>query len=257
MTDYTTELLHISSYVIGILLGALICTIVMVFYYRRKLRSAQSADEDLMTFSHLDFPQETTDYMEPTPVVADDGAGDAADQQEEQTADDKPDEAPDGEEPGAEHRETGTAEAEKSEASEEESPSEILPLPPSGRRTTKAEAAEERLYKHITTIIVKERLYLKPGFGRTDIVERFNISAHRAGMIFSKRQTSIPEFVRNCRLEHACQQMKDEPLANLSDIATASGFSFVSSFMRDFKNRYGMTPARFRETLQSNESETE
>jgi AraC-like DNA-binding protein len=243
MTDYTTELLHISSYVIGILLGALICTIVMVFYYRRKLRSAQSTDEDLMTFSHLDFPQETTDYMEPTPAVEDDGAGDATGQREEQPADDEPaddepEKVPDGEEPGAEHRETFSP-------------------PPPNRRTTKAEAAEERLYKHITTTIVKERLYLKPGFGRSDIVERFEISAHRAGMIFSKRQTSIPEFVRNCRLDHACQQMKDEPLANLSDIATASGFSFVSSFIRDFKNRYGMTPARFRETLQSNESETE
>lgn len=243
MTDYTTELLHISSYVIGILLGALICTIVMVFYYRRKLRSAQSTDEDLMTFSHLNFPQETTDYMEPMPAVEDDGAGDATGQREEQLADDEPaddepEKVPDGEEPGAEHRET-------------------LPPPPPNRRTTKAEVAEERLYKHITSTIVKERLYLKPGFGRSDIVERFGISAHRAGLIFSKRQTSIPEFVRNCRLEHACQQMKDEPLANLSDIATASGFSFVSSFMRDFKDRYGMTPARFRETLQSNESETE
>lgn len=243
MTDYTTELLHISSYVIGILLGALICTIVMIFYYRRKLRSAQSTDEDLMTFSHLNFPQETTDYMEPMPAVEDDGAGDATGQREEQPADDEPaddepEKVPDGEEPGAEHRET-------------------LPPPPPNRRTTKAEVAEERLYKHITSTIVKERLYLKPGFGRSDIVERFGISAHRAGMIFSKRQTSIPEFVRNCRLEHACQQMEDEPLANLSDIATASGFSFVSSFIRDFKNRYGMTPARFRETLQSNESETE
>ena len=243
MTDYTTELLHISSYVIGILAGALLLAIVMVFYYRRKLRSAQSTDEDLMTFSHLNFPQETTDYMEPMPAVEDDGAGDATGQREEQPADDEPaddepEKVPDGEEPGAAHRET-------------------LPPPPPNRRTTKAEVAEERLYKHITSTIVKERLYLKPDFGRSDIVERFGISAHRAGMIFSKRQTSIPEFVRNCRLEHACQQMKDEPLANLSDIATASGFSFVSSFMRDFKNRYGMTPARFRETLQSNESETE
>ena len=243
MTDYTTELLHISSYVIGILAGALLLAIVMVFYYRRKLRSAQSTDEDLMTFSHLNFPQETTDYMEPMPAVEDDGAGDATGQREEQPADDEPaddepEKVPDGEEPGAAHRET-------------------LPPPPPNRRTTKAEVAEERLYKHITSTIVKERLYLKPGFGRTDIVERFGISAHRAGMIFSKRQTSIPEFVRNCRLDYACQQMKDEPLANLSDIATASGFSFVSSFMRDFKNRYGMTPARFRETLQSNESETE
>ena len=215
----------------------------MVFYYRRKLRSAQSTDEDLMTFSHLNFPQETTDYMEPMPAVEDDGAGDATGQREEQPADDEPaddepEKVPDGEEPGAEHR-------------------EILPPPSPNRRTTKAEVAEERLYKHITSTIVKERLYLKPGFGRTDIVERFNISAHRAGMIFSKRQTSIPEFVRNCRLDHACQQMKDEPLSNLSDIATASGFSFVSSFMRDFKNRYGMTPARFRETFQSKESETE
>ena len=243
MTDYTTELLHISSYVIGILAGALLLAIVMVFYYRRKLRSAQSTDEDLMTFSHLNFPQETTDYMEPMPAVEDDGAGDATGQREEQPADDEPaddepEKVPDGEEPGAAHRET-------------------LPPPPPNRRTTKAEVAEERLYKHITSTIVKERLYLKPGFGRSDIVERFGISAHRAGMIFSKRQTSIPEFVRNCRLDHACQQMKDEPLANLSDIATASGFSFVSSFMRDFKDRYGMTPARFRETLQSNESETE
>lgn len=243
MTDYTTELLHISSYVIGILAGALLLAIVMVFYYRRKLRSAQSTDEDLMTFSHLNFPQETTDYMEPMPAVEDDGAGDATGQREEQPADDEPaddepEKVPDGEEPGAAHRET-------------------LPPPPPNRRTTKAEVAEERLYKHITSTIVKERLYLKPGFGRSDIVERFGISAHRAGMIFSKRQTSIPEFVRNCRLDHACQQMKDEPLSNLSDIATASGFSFVSSFMRDFKNRYGMTPARFRETFQSNESETE
>ena len=243
MTDYTTELLHISSYVIGILAGALLLAIVMVFYYRRKLRSAQSTDEDLMTFSHLNFPQETTDYMEPMPAVEDDGAGDATGQREEQPADDEPaddepEKVPDGEEPGAEHR-------------------EALPPPPPNRRTTKAEVAEERLYKHITSTIVKERLYLKPGFGRSDIVERFGISAHRAGMIFSKRQTSIPEFVRNCRLDHACQQMKDEPLSNLSDIATASGFSFVSSFMRDFKNRYGMTPARFRETFQSNESETE
>ena len=177
------------------------------------------------------------------PAVEDDGAGDATGQREEQPADDEPaddepEKVPDGEEPGAEHR-------------------EILPPPSPNRRTTKAEVAEERLYKHITSTIVKERLYLKPGFGRTDIVERFNISAHRAGMIFSKRQTSIPEFVRNCRLDHACQQMKDEPLSNLSDIATASGFSFVSSFMRDFKNRYGMTPARFRETFQSKESETE
>jgi AraC-like DNA-binding protein len=118
------------------------------------------------------------------------------------------------------------------------------------KRMTKAEIAEERLYREVTTAIIKERLYLKPGFGRSDIVDQFGISVHRAGMIFSKRDTSIPEFVRNCRLDYACQQMKDEPQTGLTDIAAGSGFIHLSTFIRDFKDRYGMTPARFRETLQ-------
>ncbi len=120
------------------------------------------------------------------------------------------------------------------------------------KRVTKAELAEERLYNEVTTAIREEKLYLKPGFGRTDIVERFNISAHRAGMIFSNRQTSIPEFVCNCRLDHARRLMADEPLASLADIAAASGFTHLSTFMRDFKSKYGMTPARYRETIHPN-----
>lgn len=145
------------------------------------------------------------------------------------------------------------AEEEKpeAEASEEEPSSELFHSPLPNRRATKAEAAEEQLYQQVTAAIVEEQLFLKPGFGRANIVERFGISAHRAGMIFSKHQTSIPEFVRNCRLDYACQQMKDDPLTNLSDIAAASGFNYVSSFMRDFKDRYGVTPARFRETQQA------
>ena len=59
---------------------------------------------------------------------------------------------------------------------------------------TKAEIAEERLYKNITSTIVKEQLYLKPGFGRTDIVERFNISTHRAGIIFSSVRPPSPNL---------------------------------------------------------------
>ena len=46
MTDYTTELLHISSYVIGILAGALLLAIVMLFYYRRKLNKMCMMEDD-------------------------------------------------------------------------------------------------------------------------------------------------------------------------------------------------------------------
>jgi AraC-like DNA-binding protein len=265
MTDYTTELLHISSYVIGILAGALLLAIVMLFYYRRKLNKMCMMEDDFQpSDSENLFGKYATPIKEScTPDRNDsdneDSDEDVSEEQEKELASAETENASfetEVAEPEAEAAEPDAKDVE--EKPQEKSDKEEVPTTkPRVKRMTKAEIAEERLYKNITSTIVKEQLYLKPGFGRTDIVERFNISAHRAGIIFSKRQTSIPEFVRNCRLEHACQQMKDEPLANLSDIATASGFSFVSSFMRDFKDRYGMTPARFRETLQSNESETE
>jgi len=265
MTDYTTELLHISSYVIGILAGALLLAIVMLFYYRRKLNKMCMMEDDFQpSDSENLFGKYATPIKEScTPDRNDsdneDSDEDVSEEQEKELASAETENASfetEVAEPEAEAAEPDAKDVE--EKPQEKSDKEEVPTTkPRVKRMTKAEIAEERLYKNITSTIVKEQLYLKPGFGRTDIVERFNISAHRAGIIFSKRQTSIPEFVRNCRLEHACQQMKDEPLANLSDIATASGFSFVSSFIRDFKDRYGMTPARFRETLQSNESETE
>lgn len=265
MTDYTTELLHISSYVIGILAGALLLAIVMLFYYRRKLNKMCMMEDDFQpSDSENLFGKYATPIKEScTPDRNDsdneDSDEDVSEEQEKELASAETENASfetEVAEPEAEAAEPDAKDVE--EKPQEKSDKEEVPTTkPRVKRMTKAEIAEERLYKNITSTIVKEQLYLKPGFGRTDIVERFNISAHRAGIIFSKRQTSIPEFVRNCRLEHACQQMKDEPLANLSDIATASGFSFVSSFIRDFKDRYGVTPARFRETLQSNESETE
>lgn len=265
MTDYTTELLHISSYVIGILAGALLLAIALLFYYRRKLNKMCMMEDDFQpSDSENLFGKYATPIKEScTPDRNDsdneDSDEDVSEEQEKELASAETENASFETEVAELEAEAAEPDAKDvEEKTQDKSPKEEVPTTkPRVKRMTKAEIAEERLYKNIISTIVKEQLYLKPGFGRTDIVERFNISAHRAGIIFSKRQTSIPEFVRNCRLEHACQQMKDEPLANLSDIATASGFSFVSSFMRDFKNRYGMTPARFRETLQSNESETE
>lgn len=265
MTDYTTELLHISSYVIGILAGALLLAIALLFYYRRKLNKMCMMEDDFQpSDSENLFGKYATPIKEScTPDRNDsdneDSDEDVSEEQEKELASAETENASFETEVAELEAEAAEPDAKDvEEKPQDKSPKEEVPTTkPRVKRMTKAEIAEERLYKNIISTIVKEQLYLKPGFGRTDIVERFNISAHRAGMIFSKRQTSIPEFVRNCRLDHACQQMKDEPLANLSDIATASGFSFVSSFMRDFKNRYGMTPARFRETLQSNESETE
>jgi AraC family transcriptional regulator len=56
---------------------------------------------------------------------------------------------------------------------------------------------------------------------------------------------SVGEYVRQRRVEHACQQLtvSDVPLV---DIALAAGFADQSHFTRTFKRLRGLTPATFR-----------
>ena len=86
-----------------------------------------------------------------------------------------------------------------------------------------------------------------PKFGRTELVERFHLPSKRISTAFSMAGTSVPEFIRYCRLEHARQLMIEQPDMTLVEIATASGFVHASTFTVDFKNKYGVSPTKYRE----------
>lgn len=51
---------------------------------------------------------------------------------------------------------------------------------------------------------------------------------------------------REHRDEYACQLMTDNPKMSISDVATASGFSNLTVFGRDFKRKYEVTPTYFK-----------
>jgi AraC family transcriptional regulator len=62
-------------------------------------------------------------------------------------------------------------------------------------------------------------------------------------------QQSVGEFVNRLRIQFACDELgKSEK--SLADIALASGFADQSHFTRVFKERTGMTPGAFRQSLQ-------
>ena len=44
----------------------------------------------------------------------------------------------------------------------------------------------EQLYQYINEIVIRERLFCDPKFGREDIMERFKLSEDRVGTVFSK-----------------------------------------------------------------------
>jgi AraC family transcriptional regulator len=59
-------------------------------------------------------------------------------------------------------------------------------------------------------------------------------------------QSTIGEFIRKRRIEHACKLLANSETA-LSEIALACGFSDQSHFCAMFKCHTGLTPAKFRD----------
>lgn len=103
------------------------------------------------------------------------------------------------------------------------------------------------LFYELTAAIRSEKWFLTPKFGRKELVERFGLSNHRVGAAFSEGGTSLPVFIRDCRLEYAQRLMTDRPDLTLNEVAAASGFSYTTTFNADFKNKFGVSPTQYRE----------
>ena len=99
------------------------------------------------------------------------------------------------------------------------------------KETKPFEDVDEKLFRQLTETIRNEQLY----------------TSKRISTAFSKGGTSVPEFIRDCRLEHARQLMIERPDMTLVEIAAASGFVHASTFTVDFKNKYGDSPTKYRE----------
>lgn len=107
---------------------------------------------------------------------------------------------------------------------------------------------DDELFQHITSVIKAEKLYRWPDFNRAAAMEQFSLSAARIGAAFAKGGgQSLPEFVRNCRLDHACRLMVEQPRLPFSEVSTASGYQRTTTFYHDFKARFGMGPTEYRE----------
>ena len=120
----------------------------------------------------------------------------------------------------------------------EEAP-EIADAPPS---------QEQQLFLKISHVVLKEKLYLDPEFGRQTVMNRFHLTKERVGMVFAQgsRYANVSDFATDCRLDHARQLLKNAPEMSIADIATASGFTVRSTFTRSFRMKYGLTPTEFR-----------
>lgn len=107
---------------------------------------------------------------------------------------------------------------------------------------------DEELFVFLSELILRERLYLNPSFGRQSLVDKCSISAHRVGAAFSRgsQYNSLPDFIRDCRLQYACKLLLEQTDMSISEVATASGFNHLAAFSRVFKDKYSMSPSDYR-----------
>ena len=110
------------------------------------------------------------------------------------------------------------------------------------------ELNDTQLFDYLSDIIRSEKLFLNPNFSRQLLMDRFHINERRIGAAFSCYE-GLPDFIRDLRLEYACQLFTDHPDMSIGDVATASGFSNLTVFGRDFKRKYEVTPTYFRSQI--------
>ena len=82
-----------------------------------------------------------------------------------------------------------------------------------------------------------------------DIAAELGLSTNYVRSIFkSIRGQTIHHYLSECRLEMACQLLRDTPLA-VGRIGQMVGYNNVSYFCASFQRRYGKTPSEWRRGL--------
>ncbi len=112
---------------------------------------------------------------------------------------------------------------------------------------------DHRLYVEMDTQVTRDRLFLKPGLGREDLMRLIGVDKNRFGKMMSKysdaSNTSV--YINQKRVEYGAKLLLEHPEYTISTVATECGMSNTVTFNRTFKEMYNMTPSEYREKRNS------
>lgn len=110
---------------------------------------------------------------------------------------------------------------------------------------------DRRLFVEMDTQVTRDRLFLKPGLGRDDLMRLIGVDKNRFGKMMSKysdaSNTSV--YINSKRVEYGAQLLLEHPDYTIATVATECGMSNTVTFNRTFKEIYNMTPSEYREKI--------
>ena len=119
---------------------------------------------------------------------------------------------------------------------------------PAPREVDLSDMNNEELFQYIREAVMRDELFLDPTLNRQKLTERFSLPKERIGAAFAQGSPfkSVTEFINDCRLPYAAKLMTERPDLSIAEVAEASGFTRVATFIDNFKKRFALTPNQYR-----------
>ena len=105
-------------------------------------------------------------------------------------------------------------------------------------------------FMKMESLLVEQKLFLKPGFGRDDLIRVVGISKNDLSPLLRRYAGSdnFNDYLNGLKIEYSIKLMKEKPYLSVDAIAEEANFNSRSTFYRAFVKISGMTPAQYMRT---------
>ena len=111
-------------------------------------------------------------------------------------------------------------------------------------------AKDKKLFERINRTIIEEQLFLDPEFSREKFIRLGLINKNKVAQLLQQyANTNLNGYINSLRLEYASKLIQTQPDIPIKAVAIDSGFNSSRTFYRLFQQKYGMTPAEYKESL--------
>lgn len=110
---------------------------------------------------------------------------------------------------------------------------------------------EKLLFEEADKRIIKEELFRNPDFGREELMRLMGVDKNVLATIISRYTSmNVSGYINSKRMIYAVALMKEHPEYTMNAISEACGIKSPVTFIRNFKNAFGMTPSEYRKTIE-------
>jgi len=115
----------------------------------------------------------------------------------------------------------------------------------------------ERIISELNRFLDVEKIYRENTISLSKLAKRINASVHAVSQVLNEHYSlSFFQLIRQYRIREAKRIILEDNQSSIQEIAYQVGFNSISSFNTSFKQAVGMTPMKFRDGTEPENTDT-